>query len=193
MSHTNRSRKKMTLNSSDLQGTLEELITNAIQKVGGSKENDLCKFLPVSTGGYMHHFTMRKMKTEQPEELLEMIRKFIIKVDAPDKVTPKPRAARGSRKKRDQIVLNKTDLERMLNIARLAGDKEMISKLTPKKSLTQIKRELVFSIRNGKAEQELWNTYVEALTNQNNMPGVPVPSNLVNMGNSQNFVATVRL
>ncbi len=143
---------------------LESLIANAIRKVGGTKENDLCKYLPVSTGGYMHHFTMRKMKTEQPEQLSSMIEKFIIKVSTPDVVPPKPRAARGSRKKRDQITLTKNDLERMLSIARLAGDKEMISKLTPKKSLTQVKRELISSIRQNKSDQSLWNSFVELVT-----------------------------
>lgn len=158
---------------------LEQQILNAIQKVGGCKENDLCKYLPVPTGGYMHHFTLRKMKTEQPGKLSELINKFIMTVDRPDVVPPKPRAARGSRKKRDQISLTKTDLERMLNIARLAGDKEMIAKLTPRKSLTQIKKELINSIRQGKAEHDLWNSYIEALNNQTvnllpNVTGFPI-------------------
>ncbi|MFT4552594.1 MAG: hypothetical protein ACI9S8_001219 [Chlamydiales bacterium] len=176
MSHTNQNLDKFSLK--ELQGKLEELIANAIQKIGGNKENDLCKFLPVPTGGYMHHFTLRKMKVEEPEKLLELIRKFIIKVEKPGKVDPKPRAARGSRKKRDQIVLSKTDLDRMLNIARLAGDKEMISKLTPKKSLTQIRRDLISSIRQGKGEQELWNVYVEALANQTTLNGTQTLQNL---------------
>lgn len=193
MSHTNQQQDKLSLNSKELKGKLEELIANAIQKIGGSKENDLCKFLPVPTGGYMHHFTLRKMKVEEPEKLLELIRKFIIKVEKPDKVAPKPRAARGSRKKRDQIVLSKTDLDRMLNIARLAGDKEMISKLTPKKSLTQIKRDLITSIRQGRAKQELWNIFIEALANQAHTVGnqnLEIPSTF---NGPQGVVATVSL
>lgn len=162
---------------------LENLISNAIQKVGGNKENDLCKYLPVETGGYMHHFTLKKMKSEEPEKLFEMIDQFILKTKAPNKVPPKPRAARGSRKRRDQIVLTKSDLERMLNIARLAGDKEMINKLTPRKSLSQIKKDLISSIRQGKVEQELWNSYVEALNAQTNqlndiLPNASVFSNI---------------
>lgn len=166
MVHTRKQQERVSLNSKELQGKLEQLIRDAIQKVGGRKENDLCKFLPVESGGYIHHFTMRKMKTEDPEKLVDLISKFVTSVESPEKVTPKRRAPRGSRKKSNQIVLSKTDLDRMLSIARLAGDKEMVAKLTPKKSLGHAKRELISSIRTGRVEQELWNAYVEAVANQ---------------------------
>jgi hypothetical protein len=51
-------------------------------------------------------------------------------------------------------------------MARLAGDKEMVAVLSPKKSLATYKRELIQAIRQGKAEQELWNGYVETLNAQ---------------------------
>ncbi len=145
---------------------IEETIARAIKKVGGRKENDLCKYLPMTSGGYMHHFTMRKMKVRQPEELLTLIEKFIISPNKPSVVKPKQRAARGSRKKRDQITFTKNQLERLLNIARQAGDKEMISVLSPKKSLMSYKRDLIQSIRNGVVDQDLWNGYAEAVQNQ---------------------------
>ena len=143
---------------------LENLIDAAVKKIGGGKENDICRYLPIGSGGYIHHFTMRKMKTENPEQLAKMIKKNILDVNAPSTVPPKPRAARGSRKRRDQYLFTKDDIERMLNMARLAGDKDMIRKLTPRKDLRQIKRELVASIRRGRVEHELWNTYVEAIS-----------------------------
>ena len=145
---------------------IEDLIAKAIKKVGGRKENDICKYLPMTAGGYMHHFTMRKMKTRQPVELVTLIEKFIISPSKPNVVKPKQRAARGSRKKRDQITFTKNQLERLLNIARQAGDKEMISVLSPKKSLMAYKRDLIQSIRNGNVDQDLWNGYVEAVQNQ---------------------------
>lgn len=145
---------------------IEDVISKAIKKVGGKKENDLCRFIPMSSGGYMHHFTLRKMKSKQPSELGSLIEKFIINSDKPSSVAPKQRAARGSRKRRDQYTFTRSQLERMLNIARLAGDKEMISILSPKKSLATCKRELIASIRHGKIEQELWNAYVEAVNAQ---------------------------
>lgn len=145
---------------------IEDVISRAIKKVGGRKENDLCRYLPMSTGGYMHHFTLRKMKHKQPSELSTLIEKFIINAEKPGTVAPKQRAARGSRKRRDQYTFTRSQLERMLNIAKLAGDKEMISILSPRKSLAHCKKELIASIRHGKAEQELWNVYVEALNTQ---------------------------
>jgi len=143
---------------------IEDVIAKAIKKVGGKKENDLCKFLPMSTGGYMHHFTLRKMKIRQPAELGTIIEKFIINHHKPHAVAPKQRAARGSRKRRDQYTFSRNQLERMLNIARLAGDKEMVAVLSPKKSLATSKRELIASIRHNKIDQELWNSYIEAIT-----------------------------
>lgn len=145
---------------------IEEVIGKAIKKVGVRKENDLCRYLPMSSGGYMHHFTLRKMKNKQPQELSSIIEKYIINADRPGTVAPKQRAARGSRKRRDQITFTRNQLERMLNIARLAGDKEMVAVLSPKRSLATCKRELIASIRHAKVEQELWNAYVEAVNAQ---------------------------
>jgi hypothetical protein len=153
---------------------IEDVIAKAIKKVNGRKENDLCKYLPMSTGGYMHHFTLRKMKNRQPSELSSLIEKFIINTEKPSVVAPKQRAARGSRKRRDQVTFTRNQLERMLNIARLAGDKEMVSILAPKKSLATCKRELISSIRHSRVEPELWNAYVESLNSMQQLSNSPI-------------------
>ena len=147
---------------------LEDVIAKAIKKVGGSKENDLCKYLPMEHG-YMHHFTLKKMKHKEPSELCSLIERFIIRADRLKVIPPKPRAARGSRKRRDQLTFSRNQLERMLNMARLAGDKEMIALLSPKESLASVKRKLIQSIRQNDVDHELWNTYVEILTAQQTM------------------------
>lgn len=147
-------------------GSLNSLIQSAIKKINGRKENDICRYLPSETGGYIHHFTMRKMKTENPEKLKQSINTYIVRADRPQSVPPKSRAARGSRKRRDQFAFTKIDLERMLNMARMAGDKEMVRKLTPKKDLRTIKRELITSIRHGHIDQELWQSYTEIVNAQ---------------------------
>ena len=146
---------------------LEDTLSKAMKKISCRKENDICRYLPVVTGGYMHHFTLRKMKHESPDELCKMVTKFIINCENPKTVAPKPRAARGSRKRRDQISFTKGDLEHMLRIARLAGDKDLVRKLTPKRDLRTIKRELIASIRHTKIEPELWNSYCEIVAAQN--------------------------
>lgn len=145
------------------QEDLKEIITEAMKKVKGKKENDLCRYLPMPHGdGYIHHFTYRKMKSRQPQELGARIMEFILNAENPTTVSPKQRAARGSRKRRDQVTFTRTQLDRMLHMARLAGDKEMVSVLAPKKSLAICKRELISSIRHGRVDLELWNAYVEA-------------------------------
>jgi hypothetical protein len=141
---------------------IEDVIAKAIEKVGGTKENDLCKYLPMSTGGYMHHFTLRKMKLKQPFELSTLIEKFIINSNKPSAISPKQRAARGSRRRKDQITFTKTQLDRLLNMAKISGDKEMVSVLSPKKSLASCKRELIQSIRQGIVDEALWINYQEA-------------------------------
>ncbi|MCH9617451.1 MAG: hypothetical protein SP4CHLAM5_08180 [Chlamydiia bacterium] len=141
---------------------IEDVITSAIEKVGGDKENDLCKYLPMSSGGYMHHFTLRKMKLKQPFELGSLIKQFIIEKDAPNAVAPKQRAARGSKKRKDQMTFTRIQLERLLNIAKQTNDKEMISLLSPKTSLATAKRNLITSVRQGIVDEELWFAYKES-------------------------------
>ncbi len=145
---------------------IEDVISKAIRKVGGRKENDLCKYLPMNAGGYMHHFTLRKMKLKQPFELSSLIEKFIINPAKPSVIAPKQRAARGSRKRKDQLTFTKNQLERLLHMARATGDKEMISFLSPKKSLATCKRELILAVRHGETDASLWNAYVEAVQSQ---------------------------
>lgn len=145
---------------------LDSVMAKAIKKVGGSKENDLCRYIPMDSGGYMHHFTLRKMKNNTPTELATLIEQYIIEPERPRTVAPKKRAKRGSRKRRNQVTLDSEDLERILNMARLSGDHEMVRKLTPKRSLSQTKRELIRSIRQGKLDDELWKAYSEAVQSQ---------------------------
>jgi hypothetical protein len=145
---------------------IEDVIARAIKKVGARKENELCKYLPMKSGGYMHHFTLRKMKLKQPQELAGIIEKFVINSDKPIAVPPKQRAPRGSRKKKDHMSFTRNQLERMLSIARLAGDKEIITILSPRKSLASAKRELIQAIRHNKVDVELWHAYTDAVNAQ---------------------------
>ncbi len=142
---------------------IESVIDRAMKKVGCTQENELCKYLPMKTGGYMHHFTLKKMKSKQPQELSTIIEKFVIESTQPSVVSPKQRAPRGSRKRKDLMNFTKNQLERMLNIAKLAGDKEIISILSPKKSLAAAKRELIQAVRHNRTEPELWTIYTDCV------------------------------
>jgi hypothetical protein len=143
---------------------LEKLIEKAIKKVQGTKENDLCKYLPGPTGGYMHHFTMRKLKHSNPAHLISLLQQFIINADFPRAFDPKPRAPRGSRKRRDFINFTRTDIERVLELARQVGDDDLLARFSPKRSLPSLKRELIRSIRENRINQELWNAYAGTIS-----------------------------
>lgn len=146
------------------QKELDEMISKAIHKVAGSKENDLCKYLPGSAGGYIHHFTMRKIKHSDPQQLFNLLKEFIINSDAPKPLDPKPRAPRGSRKRRDFISFTRTDIEKVLDLARRTGDDDVMARFSPKRSLPSLKRELIRSIRENRINENLWNTYRDAMT-----------------------------
>src|SRR5262245_24354675 len=100
------------------QDQLEQLIDIALKKVESKKENALCKFLPGPGGGYMHHFTLKKLKNSDPQQLFDLLQKFIINIPKPRPLDPKPRAPRGSRKKREVISFTRTDIEKVLDLAR---------------------------------------------------------------------------
>lgn len=142
---------------------LEQLIQQAIKKVSGTKENDLCKYIPGPSGGYMHHFTLKKIKNSHPEELFTLLKKFIVEKTRPEALDPKPRAPRGSRKRREFINFTRTDIERVLDLARQVGDQDLLIRFSPKRSLPALKRELIRTIRHNHVNQDLWNAYVEAV------------------------------
>ena len=148
---------------------LRNLIDRAIKKVSGSKENDLCKYLPGPTGGYMHHFTLKKLKTADPSSLAGLIDEFIIRAEDPEALDPKPRAPRGSRKKRDIISFTRSDLEKVLDLARRYGDKELISKFSPQRPFPALKRDLIRSIREEKVNHDLWTSYIEVVNARSNL------------------------
>lgn len=158
---------------------LETLISSAMKKVGARKENDICRYLPVAKGGYIHHFSMRKMKYEDPEQLNTLISKYIMNTSSPSKVAPKPRAPRGSRKRRDHLPLTKQDIDRLLYLARQSGEKDIIRKLTPRKDLRSIKRELISSIKHNEVQEELWHTYVEIINSQSHLANHVTPNNFL--------------
>ncbi|MCB1180850.1 MAG: hypothetical protein KDK55_02340 [Chlamydiia bacterium] len=147
---------------------LQQAIERAMKKVQGRKENDLCKFLPGPTGGYMHHFTLKKLKKTNPAELKSLLMEFIVESPKPRALEPKPRAPRGSRKRRDIISFTRIDLDKVLDLARRFGDKDLIAKFSPKRPLANLKRDLIRSIRDNQVNVDLWNAYAEAVdVNQN--------------------------
>jgi hypothetical protein len=152
----------MALMESEKREDLEKMIDRAIKKVRGAKENDLCKYLPGPTGGYMHHFTLRKLKSVDREYLSSLIKKFVIDPEAPLILNPKQRAPRGSRKRTDLINFTRSDIEKVLDLAKKVGDKDLVARFSPRRSLPALKRELIRSIRENRINQDLWDAYADA-------------------------------
>ncbi|MCB1113392.1 MAG: hypothetical protein KDK62_01400 [Chlamydiia bacterium] len=145
---------------------LDQLIERAAKKVGARKENDICRYIPGTKGGYIHHFSMRKMKHENPEELASLLNNYILNVDNPKQQKPSPRAPRGSRKKKDHLPLTKQDIDLLLGLARKSGAKEIVRKLAPRRDLKSVKRDLLSSIKHGRVEEDLWHSYTEIVMSQ---------------------------
>jgi hypothetical protein len=145
---------------------IDNCLNKALKKLGIEDENLICHYLPSPKGGYIHHFTMRKMRQQAPQVLVELLKKHIIDQAHPRPITPKARAPRGSRKRKDLIQLNPTAIERLLHLARVAGDREAVAMLTPRRSIAACRRELITSIRAGRVDHDLWNAYVACSTQE---------------------------
>lgn len=145
----------------------KSVLLQAMQKIDASKEKELCKYLPDPLkDGSIHHFTMKKMMIQDPLAFLEMLDRYILIPENPQVLPPRKRGPRKSRK--EKFKFTERDLERMLEIAKIAGDTEMISRLTPKKSFKDIQRELIISIRCGDVNVKLWNAYVDSVYQERN-------------------------
>lgn len=155
---------------------IEEVIERAIEKIGGEGENDLCKYIPSDSGGYMHHFTLRKMKLKDPSHLKNLIDEHIIQSQTPKALPPKQRAPRGSRKRKDHFVFTNDQLKDLLLWAKNSGNETILSALSPKKNLFEIKRALIQSIKNNQIQQELWQAYVDAIMIESEISKKPIES-----------------
>lgn len=145
---------------------LENFLSQAMKKINANQEKELCRYLPdLSRGGHMHHFTMRKMKTENTNGFIKLLNEYILNPESPQILPPKKRAPRKAKER--LMNFTESDFKKMLEIAKLAGDEEMVSKLTPKKSLKQAQRELIYSIQSERIDVELWNLYIDSLRQRN--------------------------
>ncbi len=113
----------------------------------------------------MHHFTYRKLKSQEPEKFIQLLNKHIVDATKLQSIPPKQRAARGSRKRPNQLNFTKNDIDRILQMARAQGEKDLIRKLS-RKDLKALKRELIQNIKNNRVDQELWtHTLMQLLLN----------------------------
>lgn len=142
------------------QYTTDTLISEALKKIQGKSEKDLCKFIPSETEGYMHHFTLKKLKNNQPETFRSLIETFIMSPSSPQPIDPKRR-----QRKNKSLSINSLDLRLILKLAHKTGDKYLLNKIGSKLSYTTLKRELISSIKENRVDGELWQSYTHAAEN----------------------------
>lgn len=142
----------------------EAVTTTAMRKVGAKDDNELCRYIPATKGsGYIHHFSLRKLRSKDPEHYTQLLNKYVVNHSAPEKLPPKTRAPRGSRKRRELLALTKQDIDLLLSLARQSGQKEIVRKLNPPRELRALRRELLASIRRNEVKEDLWLSYSEAI------------------------------
>lgn len=147
---------------------VSKIIQKAIEKISAKNENQLCKYIPDIEGkGYLHHFTLKKMKRRHPKELSQLIEQFILHPSSPEKLPPKARARRGTRKSKEFPSLSGIHLKEMIALARNAGAHNLVAALNPQKSLPSAKRELIRSIKKSEIDETLWMNYVDLVTSIN--------------------------
>ena len=137
---------------------LEETISRAMQRVNAQKETELCHYLP-GKNGRLHHFAFGKLKKTQPGELLQMIREHILEKDAPEALSSTPRP--GLMVKRQvEVKFKRSQINRLVDILKRAGEEELISMLAPHQTLAQVQKLMLEMIREKDIDQGLWETYV---------------------------------
>lgn len=142
---------------------IDDIILMAIEKVQALKENDICRYIPSDEkDGYIHHFTMQKMRKERPAKLAALIHEHIMTPDNPKEVPPRQRAARGS-KKNAGFLFTKSDISRIVGVLQDAGEHDLIHKLVPKDPKT-VKKQLIQAIKNDEVQQPLWDAFCQQVT-----------------------------
>lgn len=137
---------------------LEETIAGAMRQINVKKETDLCHYLP-GKGGKLHHFAYGKLKKSQPIELIKMIKEHILSIEAPHQFSSKPRSGLIV-KRQVEVKFKRSQINRLVDVLKKAGDWELISLLSPHQTLSQVQKLMMEMVRAKNIDQSLWETYV---------------------------------
>ena len=118
---------------------LEALIQDAVVKVNGKSESDICRFLPFQSRGYLHYFSFKKMKRKNPEELSSLIKRYILQSANPQEILFA--SLEPSVKEERLFTVTETEIERLIDLARQMQDRELLEMLRIKKTSPSYKKE----------------------------------------------------
>lgn len=94
-----------------------------------------------------------------------MIREHILKKDAPEELSSTPRP--GLMVKRQvEVKFKRSQINRLVDILKKAGEEELISMLAPHQTLAQVQKLMLEMIREKDIDQGLWETYIRLVTEE---------------------------
>ena len=161
-----------------MSSKLNEVISQALKKLNTSEEKDLCRYLPGEKGGYIHHFSYKKMKHCLPEKLIALLQQYVTNPSNPQPLEPRKR----ERKKRGALSglnLSEMQLKRLVLLAESSGDEDLAELLKPKLSLSDCQKALIDMVRNQTVDVSLWKDYVQAINYQQQAESVSVEAKMV--------------
>lgn len=136
---------------------LEDCIVKAMKKVNVSKEGKLCPYLPEGSG-YIHHFSFKKLKKQNPQELIKALKQHILDNDKPRIMPAKPRNRRNS--KNGLVVrFTRVQMGRLQIILKKEKDSELLDLVTPLQSARDLQKRMREMIKEKKVDPALWEAY----------------------------------
>ena len=142
---------------------LESILQGARKKVGASNTNELGRYLPAEDGYRMHHFTLEKLKKNNPKQLAALLKEYISEVAKPKMLKARPRKPATSSKGQAVVNLDAVELQTLLQLAHKAENKKLVEKLKASLPFSALKKEMVRCIMEERIDTDLWNSYIEAI------------------------------
>ncbi len=139
---------------------LQDVITQAMNRIQANKETDLCHYLPHKNGGHLHHLGFGKLKNSRPADLLKMIQQYILEKETPEKVEVQSTKTQRKSKQLYEVKLGRTYLNQIVEVLRTTGNEHLIPKIDHRESLPKVQKLLIGVIKSKKIDHDLWDSYV---------------------------------
>ncbi len=146
---------------------LGECISKAMQKTATSNENQLCFYLP-GAKGRLHHWGFKRMKQTSPQELLKLLKEYILEKETPEKISSKRRqkSTEPVVPRTVEVKFKRSQLNRIAEALKKSGDKELLALFTPFQSLSQVQKLMIDMIKEKGIDLDLWDTYTRLVQDE---------------------------
>lgn len=132
---------------------IKTVISMSMNKLSVDKEINLCRYIPdINGNGHIHHFTFKKMRSKNPEELAALLNQYILQKSKPVMMPVKNRVRKHKKGAfmGGKIHLGKCELCRIIELIKQAGENKIAQKLLPygASELLWSKKQIRHAIRN---------------------------------------------